>query len=54
MTEAASFGANLAGPVDLMYSRFVVNPKKNFAGGRLKIKKGAEMKQKFQDSRGTK
>jgi hypothetical protein len=35
-------------------SRFVVNPKESFAGGRLKVEKGAKMKKKFQDSGGTK
>jgi hypothetical protein len=54
MTEAALFGANLVGPVNFVDSRFVVNPKENFAGGGLKIEKGAKMKKKFQDSGGTK
>jgi hypothetical protein len=39
MTEAAPFGANLLGLVNLVDSRFVVNPKENFAGGRLKVEK---------------
>jgi hypothetical protein len=54
MTEAASFGANLASPVNFVDSRFVVNPKKNFTGGGLKIEKEAKMKKKFQDGGGTK
>jgi hypothetical protein len=54
MTEAASFGTNLAGPVDLMDSRFVINPKENFAGGGLKMKERTEMKKKLENSRSTK
>jgi hypothetical protein len=54
LTKAASFGTNLAGPVNLVDSRFVVDPKENFAGGGLKVEKGAELKEKFQNSRGTK
>jgi hypothetical protein len=50
MTEAASFGTNLlAGPVDLLYGHFVVNPETQFAGGGLDVEKATEMMKKFQD-----
>ena len=39
MTEAALFGANLVGPINLVDGRFVVNPKENFASGGLKVEK---------------
>jgi hypothetical protein len=52
--EATLFGANLVGWVNLVDSRFVVNPKENFTGGRLKVEKGAKMKKKSQDSGGSK
>jgi hypothetical protein len=54
MAKASSFGTNLASPVDLVYCCFVIDPEKNFAGGRHKVEIGTEMMEKFQDGGNTK